>query len=611
MMLLNPFRFGGGTPPIVVGVLDADFANVVLLMHMEGADASTTFPDSSLLTKLVTASGGAQVDTAQFKFGAASALFDGVTDYLTTADSNDFAFGTGNFTIEFFIRIGAATAFDTVIGQMASSANLWKIDLGSTGRRLRFTATSSSTIIAEYVSNADVLTVGIWHHVAVVRNGTSVLLFVDGVNVATTANTGISTTSMPNVAAALVIGYDALNSGRDINGHLDDLRITVNTARYTTGFTAPTVTFPDSIYETVDFPTWPDDQVSNPDFDAAFTALIEANRDAGGLASGAKIDLTDSYPGTNSNSYAAGIMLPDGRLYLAPHTAVNAKIFNPVTLALTTPSGTFNLAGGWNGAVLMADGRVFVVPHNSTTARIYDPGTNALSTPTGTYPGTFAYTGGVLLPDGRVLMVPHTATVAAVYDPVADSVATYGTFGGNYEYAGAVLLKDGRVFLVPHNATDGMIFDPATNGFTTSGTFPGSEGFVGGALLEDGRVFCAPHKSATARIWDPSDGSVSTPSGTYGSAGTANFCGCATLPDGRVFIAPFQSTSARIYDPYLDTLSTPSGTYSGAGACHDAAVMPNGNTFCVPYNSSIASIARTGYGLLDVDYYTSPFFNRF
>jgi len=63
----------------------------------------------------------------------------------------------------------------------------------------------------------------------------------------------------------------------------------------------------------------------------------------------------------------------------------------------------------------LPDGRVFCVPRNSTTARIYDPVTDTLITPSGTYPGSGAFNGGVLLPDGRVFMVPHNSTTARIY----------------------------------------------------------------------------------------------------------------------------------------------------------------------------------------------------
>jgi len=63
----------------------------------------------------------------------------------------------------------------------------------------------------------------------------------------------------------------------------------------------------------------------------------------------------------------------------------------------------------------LPDGRVFCVPNNSTTARIYDPKTDTVTTPSGTYPGVASFGGGVLLPDGRVFCVPRFSTTARIY----------------------------------------------------------------------------------------------------------------------------------------------------------------------------------------------------
>jgi hypothetical protein len=100
-MMVNPYVLapaGGGGGP------DPNWANVVLLMGFEGADASTTFVDESSVGRTMTAIGNAQIDTAQFKFGAASGLFDGSGDVVTAADSADWDFGSGDFTIEMFVR---------------------------------------------------------------------------------------------------------------------------------------------------------------------------------------------------------------------------------------------------------------------------------------------------------------------------------------------------------------------------------------------------------------------------------------------------------------------------------------------------------------------------
>ncbi len=240
----------GGLPPLVQRWYGPDtgnypngadpyYANVSLLLHGDG-----TFTDHSPTQKTITANGNAQISTAQSKFGGSSMLFDGTGDYLTTPDSADYDFGIGNFTCEFWVYISAAAAFKTIIGQHASSASLWKIDLGSAGTNPRFTATSSSVVIAEYTTTAGTTPANSWAHIAIVRNGTTTSIYVNGVSVAATSiNLGAQT--LPNVSAVLAIGYDPLNAGRDFNGYLDDLRITKGVARYTANFTPPASAFLD------------------------------------------------------------------------------------------------------------------------------------------------------------------------------------------------------------------------------------------------------------------------------------------------------------------------------------------------------------------------------
>jgi hypothetical protein len=85
-------------------VSDKHFASVRLLLGFEGSDGSTTFVDDGATGHTVTASGNAQIDTAQLKFGASSGLFDGNGDFLTVSDHADWVLGNLPFTIEGFVR---------------------------------------------------------------------------------------------------------------------------------------------------------------------------------------------------------------------------------------------------------------------------------------------------------------------------------------------------------------------------------------------------------------------------------------------------------------------------------------------------------------------------
>ena len=89
------------------------------LLHMDGSDGSTTFTDESGTTW--TANGNAQIDTAQSKFGGASGLFDGASDYLQTPYTADHNTGTGDFTIDQWIRFNSVATTQTLFARRTSN----------------------------------------------------------------------------------------------------------------------------------------------------------------------------------------------------------------------------------------------------------------------------------------------------------------------------------------------------------------------------------------------------------------------------------------------------------------------------------------------------------
>lgn len=234
-MLLNPFRFG------VAGPTDPHYASVSLLLHMDGADASTTFTDNSPSPKTATVFGNAQIDTAQFKFGASSALFDGAGDYLQYATNTAFGFGSGNYTVEGWVRQDTTTAIARTLfdNRSASDAGIGiYCNNNAVNEERRLIMGNNSAIIGgggstQFTSNT-------WQHWAVARNGTTVKGFIGGTEVwSITDSRTLASTN------AVFIGANYLGT-QPHNGHLDDVRITKGIARYTASFSAPTAPFPDA-----------------------------------------------------------------------------------------------------------------------------------------------------------------------------------------------------------------------------------------------------------------------------------------------------------------------------------------------------------------------------
>lgn len=190
-------------------------AYTVLLLHGDGTDASTTITDSETTAKSVTVAGNAQIDTAQYKFSTGSILFDGTGDYLTTADHADWNMADGPFTIEFWARFNALPAANqkmVLYSQRADAANLAAFSLKNSAGVYSFTLELSAGVYP--INNVTWTTpvINTWYHIALIRgwggNANSWTVCVDGVSLGAAS----TTTTYPNVAAALQIGQGLLGT---------------------------------------------------------------------------------------------------------------------------------------------------------------------------------------------------------------------------------------------------------------------------------------------------------------------------------------------------------------------------------------------------------------
>ena len=213
-----------------------------LMLHCDGVDAATTFTDET--GKAVTANGNAQIDTAQKKFGTASGLFDGTGDYLSLADSDDWNFGSGDFTIDFWVRFNALPGTNTemyLFEQRVDADNKWRLNAyDSCGTKyLYFRATLVGNASFEMAKQTTLAT-ATWYHIAFVRTGSTWKFFQDGTQVGTDST---DANAMPDLAASLLIGSGAESGTTELNGWLDEVRISKGVARWTANFTPPTAAY--------------------------------------------------------------------------------------------------------------------------------------------------------------------------------------------------------------------------------------------------------------------------------------------------------------------------------------------------------------------------------
>ncbi len=228
---------------------DVDDSYTKSLLHFNGTDASTTFTDES--GKTWTANGDAQIDTAQSKFGGASGLFDGNGDYVSTGSSSDFSFG-GDFTIDCWVKYNGRQSTDsqpswyngiiTDAKYNSGTINGWRLRkeyVSNTVQNADFAAWTTGTSNVSLQGTSDIAN-GSWHHIAVVRNGSRIDLYVDGVSEANTTYSG----TIANDSTGVQIGKGWTDLSQDWhNGWIDEVRISKGIARWTSNFTPPTAEY--------------------------------------------------------------------------------------------------------------------------------------------------------------------------------------------------------------------------------------------------------------------------------------------------------------------------------------------------------------------------------
>jgi hypothetical protein len=246
---LNIARDPGGTGPLTGYISNLRITNT--LVYSGAFTPSTTpltaisgtalltcqsnrFRDNSTNNFVITTSGTPQVQAFQpfsptAPYAAAtyggSGYFNGSTDILTVASNAAFGFGTGDFTVEFWI-------YPLV------TANSWSIYHGTATNAFIINTTTSGQVTARSYGVADLLTttatlaVNAWTHLAVTRSGTTLTIWLNGVSSGTVTNsTNFATTGLYIGRADSVTAY--------LNGYMSNLRVVKGTAAYTAAFTPP------------------------------------------------------------------------------------------------------------------------------------------------------------------------------------------------------------------------------------------------------------------------------------------------------------------------------------------------------------------------------------
>jgi len=199
-------------------------------LHLPGVGTNlannNTFLDGSANNFAVTRSGNTTQGTfSPFSQTGWGNYFDGSGDYLSVASNAAFAFGTGDFTIEFWFYPVTGVARNITFPTVGAP-----IFYMNGSRQLQFENYGATPSI----TTTNTLNLNAWNHCAVSRASGTVKVFVNGA--AGVTSTAFSATSF--VQSSVNIGTDA--GSNFATGYMSNVRIVKGTAVYTSNFTPPT-----------------------------------------------------------------------------------------------------------------------------------------------------------------------------------------------------------------------------------------------------------------------------------------------------------------------------------------------------------------------------------
>jgi len=240
----NPYDPTLSTLTVPTSPLTA-IANTVALLNFTNAGII----DNTMINNLETV-GNAQISTGQNNFGSGSMYFDGNGDYCFLPRTSSFLFSSGDFTIELWTYISDTSTRKYILGPGTDTATHYMgFGLEIWGQQLCMWASStgSSWNMLECDNSANrgptLMAANTWYNITVSRSNGTFRSFVNGVLEKTFVVAG---TIYSDPTVPYNIGRSGYSPGNYFyyNGYMDDLRITLGYARYTSNFTPATVAFP-------------------------------------------------------------------------------------------------------------------------------------------------------------------------------------------------------------------------------------------------------------------------------------------------------------------------------------------------------------------------------
>lgn len=189
---------------------------------------------------------------------------DGVNDYAFQADSADWAFGSGNFTMLTWVRFRGTAAGQGGFWQQRVDDSNWTMFYHRANNLYLISRTNNYSYI--YYTAPFVPLSNTWYQIGVMRTNLTKFVFVtNGVQIAGTLQGGPGNGSIPDLAAPVILGSDDYNSV-PLAGELDEFWVfsrALSTAELQASYAAGT-----GLYGTVSSQPCNSNLVSGLHFDA-------------------------------------------------------------------------------------------------------------------------------------------------------------------------------------------------------------------------------------------------------------------------------------------------------------------------------------------------------
>jgi hypothetical protein len=334
---------------------DVFYSNVSLLLHAEDTPNGTTIADSS--GKQTFTKNSASVSTANQKFGNSALFFNGANTALMVSTSNPpgISFPTGtDFTVEMWFNMtsngGSKSAVMLAHGpnafNPANTNNIWCIQIDATAPGIQDIQLYNGAGGNGVSANVTNLPYGTWHHIAFARQGGTLRVFVNGVLNNTNPNTF---NYVGSAATALTVGGLNVEAfSLNMNGYMDEVRITNGVARYVSNFSVATSAYPNLQDPTPIFTT-----------NAVTFTVANAVNVSNSVVANSPVNRSLTYTLTSGSLANGTTMLSNGLITGQPFSVgnsvftVSAAITDaPNSFTPTTQTITYNVvSAGWATAL--------------------------------------------------------------------------------------------------------------------------------------------------------------------------------------------------------------------------------------------------------------------